>query len=391
MAITLKQASGAYDFRLSAHSPLWFVVSSDNTAQDNFKFVFEVFIGGVKVATLKRWPHPSTIYGSIDVAPIVRSYLSNNYLLEPSPASGAWYVDYDVKVGEEYGSPPTTYLNLNSWLNVRAYNSYEDITGTYLKSQIFTKQDKLLTSRPMTYEGRKTELISVPYWNYSDPILTPYDLNVYDSAGGLLITEERTMLLSHNVVDCSLANVDLITDTIIANAASLELVIGSETFTINYCEARAYTGRTVHFLNKYGGYETYSFTGKSRMTADIDRKEYGLQQDQLYDNGSTVAMTPLEEGTTNVYRGSKRTAHVGKRYKYKLSSAHLSDEEFTWLAELVASPMVYLYMPDFDNVQKAMPVKILNTNYDYLRIESDKVNCLEIDVEILTDFNSQFA
>jgi hypothetical protein len=143
MAITVESSPASYS---SAHDSLWFVVSSSNSTQTNFKYVFDVQVDGKTVATVKNFPD-SGGYGIFDAGQIIRNYFSSGFstsgynLLQY--ADGFLHVDYTVKYGEEYGG--TTYTNLNS-TNEKAWNYSLDPFHT----SISTYANKFLTTRDRT-------------------------------------------------------------------------------------------------------------------------------------------------------------------------------------------------------------------------------------------------
>jgi hypothetical protein len=90
----------------SAHDSLWYVVSSADSTETNFKYVFDVQIGGATVATVKNFPDEGG-YGVFDAAPIVRNYFSSGFSTSGSSllqyADGFLHVDYTIIFGVEYG------------------------------------------------------------------------------------------------------------------------------------------------------------------------------------------------------------------------------------------------------------------------------------------------
>jgi hypothetical protein len=70
---------------------------------------------------------------------------------------------------------------------------------------------------------------------------------------------------------------------------------------------------------------------------------------------------------------------------YMLTSDYLLDQDYAWLAQLVASPIVYM------EVQGAFfPVTIRNTNYQYKYKVTDRLFNFDLEVEIGKYLNSQF-
>jgi hypothetical protein len=94
------------------YNPIIWSVTSDEIAQPNFSYVFDVYINGTFEIRLKVKPNPSGA-GMIDVSQICQSYLKNdripetrinttsqNYIFEDNTNSSLHLM---VKAGEEYG------------------------------------------------------------------------------------------------------------------------------------------------------------------------------------------------------------------------------------------------------------------------------------------------
>lgn len=147
------------------------------------------------------------------------------------------------------------------------------------------------------------------------------------------------------------------------------------------------------FLNRLGGFESAWFRGKNRNSADIDRKTFGSNEYRIQtfaEISEPIAMTLPSEGFTNNLLPNSRTYATTKKYKWNLSTHLLTDAEFEWLAELVASPVVYMEK-FYDGEAFYIPMRITNTNYEYKRQTNDKLNPLEVELEVLRTFNTQFA
>ena len=143
MAITINSIPANYS---SMHDPLWFVVTSTNTGQTNFKYICDVYINNNLVARLKSFPQPSNSKGVFDVSAIIRSYWNSYFKPTVSlPTAFSYtgsdiYVDFEIRFGEEYGG--TTYLNLVSSTK-RAYN--------YIQDYLYTPSSPMYLT-PLEYE-----------------------------------------------------------------------------------------------------------------------------------------------------------------------------------------------------------------------------------------------
>lgn len=147
------------------------------------------------------------------------------------------------------------------------------------------------------------------------------------------------------------------------------------------------------FLNRLGGYESMWFRGKNRNSADIDRKAFGSNEYRIQnfpELSEPISMPVATEGFTNNLLPNSRQYGTTKKYKWNLSTDLLTDAEFEWLSELVASPVVYMEK-FYDGEAFYIPMRITNTNYDYKRQTNDQLKPLEVELEVLRTFNTQFS
>ena len=70
MAITINAAPDNWS---SVQDAMWHTVSSDNSGTVDFKFVFDVWVGGVQKIRVKQFPDPTTGKGYFNAGPIVRN------------------------------------------------------------------------------------------------------------------------------------------------------------------------------------------------------------------------------------------------------------------------------------------------------------------------------
>lgn len=147
------------------------------------------------------------------------------------------------------------------------------------------------------------------------------------------------------------------------------------------------------FLNRLGGFESFWFRGKNRNSADIDRKTFGSNEYRIQtfpELSEPLTMPVATEGLNNNLLPNSRTYGTTKKYKWNLSTHLLTDAEFEWLSELVASPVVYMEK-FYDGEAFYIPMRITNTNYEYKRQTNDQLKPLEVELEVLRTFNTQFA
>lgn len=146
MAITINSTPESYP---SAHDSMYFVVTSNNVSEVNFKYVFDVLINNTTVARIKLFPDPATTKGIFNVAGIVRDYFTNYFKPNTTQTAFSYTSDdisvtYEVRFGEEYDG--TTYTNLASGI-YKAYNFVNPIFRDFSTSYYVNFLDKWITSR----------------------------------------------------------------------------------------------------------------------------------------------------------------------------------------------------------------------------------------------------
>ena len=288
MAITIQSNPGTY---YSAHGNLIWVVYEATKANDpviypDYKYVADVYIGGNLIARVKKVPQPDTKMGVFNLGDIIRNYVATNFnptanqLRAQQSGSGEFYTDVQVKFGEDYDF--TLYTNLTNDSTRYFYNHYNGRqvgTNTILTAYL----DKALTTRPYkTPVNRNDNFCFIPFlptntntitlsirayeegdvfWAVMTKYFTPTAANVlqqFNVAPSVLNTE-----FGGNFIKDSIKYYDVEFQTPnIANDSLYRFYLT--------CEA-VYTVYTLHFLNRFGGFESRNFSKVSRKTIDINK------------------------------------------------------------------------------------------------------------------------
>jgi hypothetical protein len=409
MAYTVLQVPPALS---SAHGKQIFCAYSDNVGSANYKYVFDVYIAGVKVATSKISPNPT--YGGMgifDAGPIVRSYINSLYFVggkscyQGLTVEGKLWIDYTIKLGEEYGTPVTTYTNIVISASHLAYNTAPDLYPVNTDDLGLSSYINKFTSR-MPREVRLS-LTDYAFTGILNPASDPQTIVIrtYDGSGTLIDTVTIGPA-SHYYAQFGYgpANINAIYPGTIDDTVSYYTVYytcGSSTdlITVALDCFKLYKGYALTFLNRLGAYDTWQFKFKSSRSATIERKAYGTNGMNPYfflgDGDAFGGVVPysLDQYASNggrVFLGAGRTYSVKSKQRFKLTTDFLTDEAFEYLAELVTSPVIYMQFIDPIGLLIYLPVRINTENYNYLTRANDKLNPLEVEVEILDTYNSQF-
>ena len=338
------------------------------------RYIFDVYINGVMVLReYKAITFASTIYAYLDVQPIIRNYIQAN-ISTSYPA----FIQYQVKYGVEdlSGNLTTNVVTETSyvWYGYPSFKNDDlraDVGGTYY--------DGLYLS---TNRSRILQL----YGNYQ--VITPF----YKSqalAGDVLewlyngSTVQRLDSSSTGVYNNKITGADL---NLTQNVHLLESLAfsGSNIDNVPNYTIQIQTNCSknnpvmIHFLNSLGGFESFLFSGVNRVNTNIERQsinKLGLTT-TLTSSGisrdveiSRVANNILAEVKTNY---SNTMSH-----KMRLISDYVSETDFLWLRELLASPQVYAQI---DNNITMIPVTIETSDWAEKKRGADKIFNLEIDI-----------
>ena len=403
MAITINSQPATFP---SMHEDLWFVASSTNVGVTNFKFVYDIYINGSQVSRNKVFPSPSAegSYGVFNASPMVRAYVTNYF--EPSgttvlmASNDKIKVDYQVRIGEEVSGAVIPNLASGSY---SAYNYYAPLFG-----DIFTENGEIPLVLSNYYDNLLIE-------NYTDDWLSDrdnsditieygdqffitflkitggaYKLWVQptneDGTVGTAVSGDLTMSGQFNLFNFQAAAInawagsDIITQS--TYGYNVYITLGAAVTRIlkfrQVCNPK-YRQYNLHFLNRLGGYDTMAFRLVNKRRSEFNRASYRRNPYQL----SNGTMTNID--TYNKYNETTYNFAIQHTDYYMLTSDWVNDMDYAWLAQLIASPIVYM------EVQGAyFPVTIRNTNYQYKYKVSDGLFNFDLEVEVGKYLNSQY-
>lgn len=401
MSITINSTPASYS---SIHSPLWFVVSSTNIAQTNFKYVCDVYVGGTLIARLKSFPQPTSTKGIFNVAPIVRNYWESYFKPNVStfsafPYTGSdIYVSYEVKFGEEYGG--TTYTNLQTQ-SATAYNYVLDYLYSPT-SDVFISPSKYDTSYAGFYlTNRDKNQIQFPHSLLSTGTLytsflsdaentsknLSIDVAVYNGSTTTVSTGATQSWKDFALVDISPRALNTYIGSSIINSttkyydARIKIAgVQVDTMRVNLT-CTQHDVIALHFLNSLGGYETFHFTLVNRQTRNVERKSFQRLQ---YEYESATTAMDMVDAYGRLYGGTIPFA-TQQKLTYRLISDWINFTDYNWLKEMIASPEIYM-----ERNSQFVPIMISTTTWSEKKRFADKTFNLELDIDLALQINSQF-
>lgn len=364
----------------SVHDNLWHIVSSTNSGQVDFKYVFDIFINGVQKIRVKQFPEPDNGRGYFDAGPTVRNEMtyawfepinSTAFVAEPNMNGEAGIV-YAVRIGEDFSDVTT--LNMASG-QVSGYCWAPPM----FKRRVITladKANKWLTNRPLYANTALAENLFIGFYTTPGSSLTLH-VKKYDGGNAQI---GATLDGSPTVIDSGFVQMNIGTTAL---SATLSTTFDSsvryydvyfnayESIRVYITCNNKYTPIPVHFLNRWGMFDTIRFDLASRLSMDVKRKDFG-QRDYRF-NGNSVDYF----SSSNRYYEGKINYSNAANWTYKLNADALTDAEWEWIADLFTSPQILMEIDGYH-----YPVTIKKTNYDYYKFVNDKLKPLEVEFEL---------
>ncbi len=397
MAITINSSPDNYS---SLHAPLYFVLSSTNTAQTNFKYVCDIYVAGNLVARLKSFPQPVSSKGIFNVAPIIRNYWSSYF--KPNitiPQAFSYkgsdiYVDFEVKFGEEYSG--TTYLDLETTSKF-AYNYVQDYLYTPTSQPYVTPleyetqyQGNIISNRDYSnikFSGTQTGYLFISFLSDAENTTKNHsiDVSVYNGSTTTNYTGATTSFKDFALLDISPRGINgyigagTIPDSYVYYDVKVKIagVIKSTARVHKTCTQDDVV--SLHFLNSVGGYDTFEFTAVNRQTRNIEKSSFEAIEWEYASNYMNRA------NSYGVLYGGTNQFVTRQSLIYKLISDWVNFVDYNWLKELIASPEIYL-----ERGNTFIPVSISTTSWTEKKKFRDKAFNLELDIELGNKVNSQF-
>ena len=372
------------------YSDVSYVVTSTNYAQANFKFIAVIKnASGTTIAKLKA-PifYGTTDKGVFNISRILQNYVTYDFtqgLAAISKCSNS-YLAYSVEFGEEYGG--TEYLALASDTGKYVWNGLFNLYG----SETTATYQLPLTGSAQFLTRVRTRRVSLGQADYlyflRGNVANESDMRIiaYDAAGGT-----TTSVINNSFTDAGDKSEfllrcpagpdnlnDVLSGQLVSGTAGNIIPANTSYYTMQVINASSngqtelyrfdvveecskYSPQYLYFLNPLGAFESVRCSMMSRDKYNVSRKQYKRNNYTL--TGNTFAYDTSKHGMT--------TYATEKTKQVVLNTNWLTETEFEWLQDLIASPVVFL---------GTIPVNITDTSYevmDYI----DGPNNLQITVE----------
>lgn len=374
MAVTLNTSPTGQP---SAQDGLWHVATSDASGSPDMRYVFQVFVNGVEKLLVKKYPEPDNGKAYFDASPTVRnefSYewfepLSSAYVAQPD-TSGEIALTYNIRVGEDVSGITT--LNMASG-NVTVYNYCPPLFARRVAT-IADKINNWLTNRPLIINAGLGENIYIPFYTNQGTVELEAQSYGYNNALIESETDNTSVTTVSGFHQLNIGSAAISTRLGMSIDASVKYyrvnIKGFGSVQVNLVCNPKYTPILLHFVNQYGMWETLRFDLTSRLNMEVERKAYSTRDYRF--NGNQVDYAR----DNRYYEG--RVNYLNKQdYTFRVTADALSDEEYTWAAELVYSPQILMEYSGY-----FYPVTVKNSTYEFSKYVNNKLRAFELDIEL---------
>ena len=397
MAVTIYDEPQAIS---PAGNPLMFTFSSDQTGQDNFSFIIEVYVNSVLHSTHQVFRQFGTL-SKFDCSGILASTLSSPLIVDGTLTTfyDSAINEYNIIVYEKYGATPTIQddatsstriafngaLRHQDWIgwdyqnyNADTNNSTTPITFLIdfpsgnkffcgLEERVFLGifcLDTGVNVRVRLYNSSNTQIAT-------DLVaLTLSDLIVIDASPSTIISE--TSITQGNFDAAAYYTIEARPTGAGANLGA------SQAFRIDIdTECKRYETRRLHWLNKFGVWDSFTFSLVSIDSSTVQSN--GYQREKGIWDGTSY--------TYPYYQGEKTTFAKTSTDQLVLNSDWINEDVQQWLVRgLYESPVVYLEVEDSTEFE---PVNVTNSSYQFKTRRRDGLIQEQITIDRTYTYTSQ--
>ena len=379
-----------------AGNPLMFTFSSDQTGQDNFSFIIEVYVNSALHSTHQVFRQFGTL-SKFDCSGILASTLLNLEITTDFEFDATNSMStYAIVVYEKYGNPPITQASASS-STLKAFNGalrHQDwIDWDYTIYDPNQTLDAVFLTDFPTSQKSFCGIVENFYLGYFEQsgmagvsfIIDLYDINGVVTSGdsfGLTSTEFNILNVGPRAI-ASVSPVLTITDfssdcyyyEFRVDVAGVSQVGPFRIYVDKDC--KRYETRRLHWLNKYGVWDSFTFSLVSIDSSTV--QSYGYQREKGIWDGTSY--------TYPLYQGEKTTFAKTASDQLILNSDFIRQEVQQWLVRgLYESPVVYLEVEDGTEFE---PVNVTNSNYQFKTRRRDGLIQEHITIERTYTYTSQ--
>lgn len=335
MAVTIHTSPQLYT---PSDSPIVWTFSSNQTAQANFSYIVDLYVGGALDSRHQIFPE-SGIYAHFDASETMQSRCASaNINVTTFVRDADNYESCYVIVREYYGTTPALQANATSSTiyPFKAYVSDDDIaTWDYTDYTIGSATSKFLTyfnrnAFKMYFDG--TQFLQI----ITNLTATTLRLRYYDANDTLTATETQAISNTYRITQICLNPADFMPSFVGSSYVIVDIYDGSlksESIRINIEVANdcdIYTPIT--WLNSLGAFDSYVFQHNRTESASTESFSYKRQLGRW--SGTDFVLDASVSGNNEYFKTIQDTGTI--------VSGWLTAEEQSSIVKLYESPYVVM-------------------------------------------------
>lgn len=403
-----------------AHTPAYnkqtFDIISTNNAQPNFTYECSIIISATNTNSASASilssiaPRPDNGRAYYEPQRTIESYCKNEFypsLLDFQFSLDGAITQISWSVQEKYGTPPVvvgapttgSYMVWNAAYNNQEFAPYFYSTGTKAKDLTLAPSltDKIIYNQKYLFKtwhiGFSSRILYRMYITATDAFGNATS-SVIENGFSTINSYKRNYI----ILNCSPYGLNNFTGSVISGTPGAIIPVGtvqytfffldnagppnisSNTYTVNideYCSK--FNKYVLHFLNRLGNYDSFTFNMLSRSTSEKQIQDY---KKLIFER------TANPPGYYN-YSKDKLNYTTVITNKISLNTDWITDVQSVWLKELFMSPDVYLEVLDDTAVvgdQSALySVEVTNKNYETKMKVNDKLIQIPVELEYILE------
>jgi hypothetical protein len=356
----------------TAQDDLWHVATSSFSGTTDMKYIFEVYVGGVKKVSVRQFPEPLNGKGYFNAGATVRNSITFNwfeplgtaYVYQPN-VSGEVGIQYEIRVGDEVNG----IIAVNQASATTQVFNYIAPLFKRRTIGISSKLNKWLTNRPLYANTKLGENLYIPFYTNTSLNLK---CSTYGEANNLIASASGTTtavpsgFVQMNIGSSAIsANLGI---TINESVKYYEVSFNSfDKIRVNVVCNPKYEPINIHFLNAWGMWDSERFDLVSKLNMNVERKAFE-QKDYRFSGNSVNYLS-----ANNKYFEGNINYSNNATFNYKLTADALTDDEYIWMADLITSPQILMEIDGY-----FYPVTLVDNTYEFSKNVFNKLKALEV-------------
>ena len=356
----------------TAQDDLWHVATSSFSGTTDMKYIFEVYVGGVKKVSVRQFPEPSNGKGYFNAGATVRNSITFNwfeplgtaYVYQPN-VSGEVGIQYEIRVGDEVNG-------IAAVNQASATTQVFNFIAPLFKRRtigISSKLNKWLTNRPLYANTKLGENLYIPFYTNTSLNLK---CSTYDQANNLIASASgTTTAVPNGFVQMNIGSAAIATNLSITINESVKYYEVSfnnfDKIRVNVVCNPKYEPINIHFLNAWGMWDSERFDLVSKLNMNVERKAFEQKDYRFSGNSVNYLSANNKYFEGNINYSNKAT------FNYKLTADALTDDAYTWMADLITSPQILMEIDGY-----FYPVTLVDSTYEFSKNVFNKLKALEV-------------